>query len=167
MIYWSRRKLLKAIDVKQVRQAIEEAETQTSGEIRVSLSGHFTGNLRRTAERAFARLGIHRTRERNGILFFIVPSRRRFVILGDVGIHANVGQPFWDHLAESMAEKFHDGAFTEGLIQGIREAGARLAEHFPCEPSTDINELSDEIDVGDCRDHAKGEDEEEEKDEGS
>lgn len=119
MKYWTRRRLLKAIDVIRVRQAIEEAETQTSGEIRVSLSRHFRGNLRRTAERAFARLGMHRTRERNGILFFIVPSRRRFVIFGDAG---------------------------------IREAGARLAEHFPYEPRADINELPDDVDIPDTKD---------------
>ena len=55
--------------------------------------------MRRVAERAFEKLGMARTRQRNAILFFVVPSRRRFAVLGDEGIHAKVGQEFWDAIA--------------------------------------------------------------------
>jgi uncharacterized membrane protein len=147
----SRRKLMKAVDAARVKQAVEEAECQTSGEIRVSVAPFFWGSVRKVAERAFARLGMTHTKERNGILFFIVPARKKFVVLGDVGIHACVGQEFWEGLARLMSDHFRKGEFTEGLVEGIRQAGRGLAEHFPYQGAADVNELPDDVDFGSKR----------------
>src|SRR5512137_95160 len=119
----SRRRLLKAVDVERVKAAIAAAERQTSGEVRVSVARFFWGGVRGAAERAFARLGMARTKDRNGVLFFIVPARKKFVVLGDVGIHAKVGQEFWECVARLMSEHFRKGEFTEGLVAAIGEAG--------------------------------------------
>jgi uncharacterized membrane protein len=143
-----RRKLKALIDEEAVKRAIEGAEGRSSGEIRVSVSTFFWGNVRRAAEAAFTRLGMDRTARRNGVLFFVVPSRRTFVVLGDEGIHAKVGQEFWDSVAAAMSERFKAGDFTGGLVHGITEAGRRLAEHFPSLGARDQNELSDEVDFG-------------------
>jgi len=148
MSFMHRRKLIKSIDTERIEKAIREAEKQTSGEIRVSIALFFWGKIRPAAEKAFSRLGMTNTRDRNGILFFIVPSRRRFVVLGDEGIHAKVGQEFWERIAAAMSEQFRKGEFTEGLIKGIQEAGERLAAHFPYSQVKDISELSDKIDFG-------------------
>ena len=145
MLGAGRRKLLKTIDQERVIVAIREAERRTSGEVRVSVSPFFWGSVRRVAERAFARLGMSATRDRNGILFFIVPARRRFTVLGDEGIHARVGQDFWDALAALLSEHFRKGEFTEGLVRAIEAAGEKLAEHFPYDALTDVNELPDKI----------------------
>jgi uncharacterized membrane protein len=144
----SRRKLMRAVDPDRIRAAIAAAEKETSGEIRVSVSRFFWGQVRRVAERAFVRLGVSRTRDRNGVLFFIVPGRRKFVVLGDAGIHAKVGQEFWDCVAGKMSDHFKKGEFTEGLVAGIGEAGRELAAHFPYDASTDVNELPDDVDFG-------------------
>ena len=144
----TRKSLLRAIDAGRIEEAIRQAERRTSGEIRVSVSRFFWGDVRRVAGRAFDRLGMTATRQRNGILFFIVPSRRRFVILGDEGIHAKVGQEFWEGVAAAVSEHLRDGDFTLGLVHGIETVGEQLALHFPFDPTTDANELSDEIDVG-------------------
>ena len=146
MSFLLRRALIKRLDVDRIRQAIADAEKQTSGEIRVSVAPFFWGKVRPVAERAFRRLGLRNTRQRNGILFFIVPARRRFVVLGDEGIHAKVGQEFWDRLAAVMSDHFRKGEFTDGLIEGIGEAGFGLASHFPYDPATDKNELPDDVD---------------------
>jgi uncharacterized membrane protein len=143
-----RAKLRKLIDEKAVKEAIEEAERQSSGEIRVSVSTFFWGDVRRTAEKAFARMGMDRTAERNGVLFFIVPSRKKFVVLGDQGIHDKVGQEFWDAVAAAVSERFKRGDFTGGLTHGITEAGRQLVEHFPNQGPRDVNELSDDVDFG-------------------
>jgi uncharacterized membrane protein len=144
-----RRRLMKQIDQRQVLEAIASAEQATSGEIRVSVSHFFWGSVRHAAERAFTRLNMTTTRERNGILFFIVPARRRFAVIGDTGIHEKVGQDFWDSLAEEMSAHFRDGDFSGGLAHAIAEAGKQLAVHFPYDRATDVNELPDEIDFGD------------------
>jgi len=148
MISRSRRALLKCIDREKVLTAIRDAERRTSGEIRVSVSRFFWGNVRKVADRAFARLGVSGTRDRNGILLFIVPSRRSFTVLGDEGIHARVGQEFWDGLAAILSEEFRKGAFTEGLVRAIAAAGDKLAVHFPYDAANDVNELPDDVDFG-------------------
>jgi uncharacterized membrane protein len=148
MAIMHRRRLFELLDGELVRKAIAEAEKRTSGEIRVSVARFFWGRVHPVAERAFRRLGMANTRQRNGILFFIVPARKRFVVLGDEGIHAQVGQDFWDGIAAGLAEHFRKGEFTEGLEAGIRAAADSLAVHFPYEPATDVNELPDDIDTG-------------------
>jgi len=147
MAVMHRRKLIKIIDPERIQRAIQSAEKMTSGEIRVSVSRFFWGRIRPAAERAFTRLGMAKTKDRNGILFFIVPARRRFVVLGDEGIHAKVGPDFWKDLAEAMSADFKKGRFQKGLINGIEEAGKRLSTHFPYNPRTDKNELPDDVDL--------------------
>ncbi len=148
MTVHTRRQLMKTIDIDRVKAAVAEAERATSGEVRVSVARYFWGPVRPAAEHAFARLGMSKTKDRNGILFFIVPARKKFVVLGDEGIHAKVGQEFWDCVAGLMADHFRKGEFTEGLVRAIGEAGRQLAEHFPYDASYDINELADDVDFG-------------------
>ncbi|MCX6572614.1 MAG: TPM domain-containing protein [Candidatus Aminicenantes bacterium] len=148
MTVHSRRKLMKTVDVSLVKAAVAAAERATSGEVRVSVARFFWGSVRRASERAFARLGVARTKDRNGILFFIVPARKKFVVLGDEGIHAKVGQEFWYCVAGKMSGHFKKGEFTEGLVEAIGEAGRELAAHFPYDAATDVNELADDVDFG-------------------
>jgi len=148
MAFISQHKLLDLIDDDRIKAAIAASEKQTSGEIRVSVSRFFWGSVRSAADKAFTRLGMHGTRDRNGVLFFIVPSRHRFVVLGDEGIHLKVGQEFWDKLAAAMSGDFKAGKFNEGLIRGITECGRLLAVHFPYQGARDVNELPDDIDFG-------------------
>ena len=149
MAILSQKKLLDLIDDDRIKAAIAAAERQTSGEIRVSVSRYFWGSVRRAADKAFTRMGMRATRDRNGILFFVVPSRRAFAIIGDEGIHQKVGQEFWEKLVAAMSEDFKAGKFNEGLIQAIAEAGRSLGAHFPYAGEKDVNELTDDIDFGD------------------
>lgn len=142
----TRKGLLRAVDTERIRAAIRAAEQRTSGEIRVSVSRFFWGDIERVADRAFARLGMTATRQRNAVLFFIVPSRRRFAVIGDEGIHAKVGPDFWKTVADAVSTRFREGDFTGGLVRGIETVGEELAHHFPFDPATDVNELPDDVD---------------------
>ena len=146
--FMTRKGLMRAIDSARIEEAIRAAELRTSGEIRVSVSRFFWGDVTRVADRTFDRLGMAATRDRNGILFFIVPARRRFVVLGDEGIHAKVGQEFWEGVVAAVSEHLRHGDFTVGLVRGIEAVGEQLATHFPYDSETDTNELSDGIDFG-------------------
>jgi uncharacterized membrane protein len=86
------------------------------------------------------------TRQRNAVLFFIVPSRRRFAIIGDEGIHAKVGPEFWESTAAVVSGRFRQGDFTAGIVEGIEKVSEQLASHFPFDPAADVNELSDDVD---------------------
>jgi uncharacterized membrane protein len=147
-MWWlSRKRFARHFDHDRVKGAIQEAERETSGQIVVSVSPYFLGSVQRAAERAFARLGVARTRHRNGVLFFVVPGRRQFVVLGDVAIHQKLGPEFWDGVTQKVSRRFRDGDMNDGLVDGIREVGRRLAEQFPRAGIADVNELSDEPDV--------------------
>ncbi|HKA90676.1 MAG TPA: TPM domain-containing protein, partial [Haliangiales bacterium] len=135
------------VDGERVKRAIEEAERATSGEIVVSVAPFFLGDVRRAAERAFDRLGLHRTRERNGVLLFVVPARRRLYILGDEGIHGKVGQEFWERIAAEVSRRLGEGDPTGALVDCVGAVGRELALHFPARPGDNPNELPDEPDM--------------------
>jgi uncharacterized membrane protein len=138
------RKFLSKLDSDRIVAAIADAEKRSSGEIRVHITRRKPDNLEERARRRFELLGMTRTAERNGVLFYVAPNLRRFQILGDSGIHEKCGDVFWKETAAGMEEHFRRGEFTEGLIHGIAKAGALLAEHFP-RTDADANELPDEV----------------------
>ena len=141
------RKLLRQIDQIKIREAIERAEKRTSGEIRVSVAPAFWGDVEKAARKAFVRLGMTKTKEHNGVLFFVVPARRKFVVLGDEGIHQKVGQEFWHRVVKVVSDEFRKSEFTEGLLRGIDEVGEQLAAYFPYDAKTDADELPDDVDI--------------------
>ena len=63
--------------------------------------------------------------------FFVVPSRRKFAVVGDAGAHERLGQDAWNGLATLVERHFRGGDPTAALIAGIEDAGRLLAEHFP------------------------------------
>ena len=138
--------MLRIIDASRVKKAIVAAEHMTSGEIAVSVSRAFWGSVEKAAQKAFVRLRVTQTREHNGVLIFVVPARRRFVVLGDSGIHERVGQEFWERVAAQLSEHFRSGNFTEGLVRAIEEIGTQLAAHFPYQADSDVDELPDDVD---------------------
>jgi uncharacterized membrane protein len=134
------------IDVSAVEQAVREAERRTTGEVRVALSRfYFWGDVRRAAARAFDRLGMRRTRDRNGVLIFVAPWRRRFAIVGDEALGGRVAPDFWRGLADDLGQAFRAGDGTGGLARAIAAVGDQLARHFPAEPGDNPNELPDTV----------------------
>ncbi len=140
----TRRGLYRAIDKDRVQQAIAAAEAKTSGEVRVAVSPLFWGNVRKVADRAFDRLGMRATDERNGVLLFVVPSRRRFVVLGDIAIHEKVHPGFWDEVAEEVSHHFRNSDYTGGIVAALERLSNELANHFP-RRSDDVNELPNAV----------------------
>ncbi len=147
-MWWlMRNRFARGVDGERIQRAIEDAERSTSGEIVVSVSPFFLGSVRRAAERAFDRLGLRRTRERNGVLLFVVPGRRQLFILGDEGIHGKVGQEFWERVAAAVSRRLGDGDPTGALVDGVGAVGRELAQHFPARPGDNPNELPDKPDM--------------------
>jgi uncharacterized membrane protein len=133
--------------VRLVENAIKEAEHNTSGEIRVHMETEIKGDVLDRAAYLFEYLGMHKTAQRNGVLFYLATKSRKFAILGDAGINAKVPAGFWDQIKAAMEMAFAEGKFAEGLAEGIISAGNQLKEHFPYQKD-DVNELSDEISFG-------------------
>jgi uncharacterized membrane protein len=130
-----------------ISSAIQNAENQTSGEIRVHLEKTCSGNVLDRAARVFSDLEMHKTELRNGVLFYLAYEDRKFAILGDAGINSVVHEDFWDGIKVKMQSKFRSGHFLEGLCEGVELAGSQLKSSFP-RADDDKNELSDKISFG-------------------
>ena len=124
--------------------SIKEAENETSGEIRVHIETSCSGDVLDRAAWIFKKLGMHKTAERNGVLFYLAVRNRKFAIIGDAGINAKVPDGFWDKVKELLEKHFKEEKFSEGLVKGLLLAGLQLKEHFP-HLKDDVNELADEI----------------------
>jgi uncharacterized membrane protein len=126
--------------------AIRQAEKRTSGEIRVHVEQHCPdGDPIKQAVEVFGRLGMHQTKERNGVLFYLALTDRKFAVIGDKGINAKVPTDFWASTKDLMRTHFAAGDYVGGLSQGIERAGLQLRQYFPHTGANDTNELSDEI----------------------
>lgn len=125
-------------------KAIQEAERNTSGEIRVHLENHCKINVLDRAAEVFGTIGMHETTLRNGVLFYLAMKDHQFAILGDSGINEKVPEHFWEDIRDFMVGKFREGKYVEGLSEGIKMAGQQLKKHFPYQ-ANDRNELSDDI----------------------
>jgi uncharacterized membrane protein len=127
-----------------ILEAVREAEENTSGEIRVHIETNCKGDVLDRAAWIFGKLGMNKTVERNGVLFYLAVEDRKFAIIGDAGINAKVPDGFWDEIKGLLSKEFKTGRFTEGLSESIKMAGKQLKSHFPHQKD-DVNELSDEI----------------------
>jgi uncharacterized membrane protein len=133
------------LDHDRIVAAIGDAEGKSSGEIRVFVQrGELEGDPLVAAQKKFHQLRMDATKERNGILIFVLPRARKFAVIGDEGMHKKCGPEFWQQLVESMREHFKREEFTDALVEAIETVGQLLAQHFP-KQGGDRNELSDQV----------------------
>jgi uncharacterized membrane protein len=137
---------LQKLDDAAIAEAIQAAERQTSGEIRVFVTSR---NVRgdsvvKQAAARFEKLGMTATRDRNAVLLYFVPRAHQFAIIGDRGIHEKCGETFWQDVALNIHEKFMTGHFTDAIVGAIKTTGEVLARYFP-RSSDDRNELPNEL----------------------
>jgi uncharacterized membrane protein len=138
------RHFIAKLDRQLIETAIQQAELKTSGEIRVVIHRKPVDDAVAKARHEFVRLGMPKTRHRNAVLLFVAPASQAFAIIGDEGVHAKCGDPFWAEVAAVMQKNFRDGNHTAAIIEGIERAGALLAAHFPHEPG-DANQLPNRV----------------------
>ena len=130
-----------------VIEAIQQAEKNTSGEIRVHIENHTEKPPLERAQEVFHVLGMDATAARNGVLFYIGIKTRTFAIIGDEGIDKAVENDFWDCTKDVVLSHFKENRIKEGLDEGILRAGDRLKQYFPFNDD-DKNALPDTISRG-------------------
>jgi uncharacterized membrane protein len=138
---------LSKTDEQEVVEAIQKAELNTSGEIRIHIEGKATKDAYERALDVFNELKMHQTEQRNGVLIYVAAEDKKFVICGDEGINNVVADDFWDCTRDTIAEDFKKGNFKDGIVAGILNAGIQLKQFFPWQ-TDDENELSNEISKG-------------------
>jgi uncharacterized membrane protein len=129
---------------------IKEAESKTSGEIRVFMEHHceYMDALHR-AQELFKHLSMEKTVARNAILIYVAITDKQFALYGDKAIHEKAGgAEFWKGAAAKLTGHLRKKQLVEGICNCIHELGTELTTHFPYDPSIKKNELPDEIVFG-------------------
>ena len=138
---------LTAQEEQEIVEAIQTAEKNTSGEIRIHIEKTTSIDAFDRALEVFHLLGMDKTKLKNGVLIYLAVKDKSFVICGDEGINDVVENDFWDTTKDTMVAHFKQGDFKQGLIDGILKAGKQLETYFPYQEG-DENELSNEISKG-------------------
>jgi uncharacterized membrane protein len=139
------KEFLSKLDHDRIMDSIRDAESKTSGEIRVFIQrGRFNGDPLSVARKKFERLGMYKTRARNAVLIFVAPRAQKFAVVGDRAIHEKCGEQFWQHTVDEMRVHFQNDKFSHALTGAINEIGNVLATHFP-RKSANANELPDDV----------------------
>jgi uncharacterized membrane protein len=139
------REFLNKLEHARIVHAIHEAESNTSGEIRVFIQrGKLKSDPLVAAQKKFHQLRMHKTRESNAVLIFVAPRAHKFAVVGDKAIHEKCGDEFWQCVVNGMRTHFQNEKFNDALVEAIKEIGKLLAAHFPETPGN-ANEVPDEI----------------------
>jgi len=136
-------------DLLLISNSIREAEKTTSGEIRISIKEKKPflkrkKSIHELAKEEFFRLGMDKTRDKTGILIYLLLSEKQFHILADSGINEMVEKNTWHKIKDEMQRMFRQGFFSDGIILGVREVGEILTRHFPIKED-DTNELPNTV----------------------
>lgn len=134
------------VDTVKIEQAISHLEQKTSAELRVVIERRakkYHSALAR-AEQLFEELDMQKTVERNGILLYLSFKPHYIAIVGDTGIHAKVGNEFWQSVYDAMKIQCQQGNYTQAICLGIQQAEQQLTKYFPIK-ADDVNELPNEV----------------------
>lgn len=136
-------------ELLRISNKVKEKEEATAGEICVSIkeklsSAQMKKSLRQLAEEEFFHRGVSNTRDKTGILIFILLEKRRFYILADEGINNKVAVDTWEGIKDEMQQMFFKGNFSKGIINAVEKVGNILRTYFPVKPD-DKNELPNRV----------------------
>ena len=133
-----------------IEAAVATSETRHSGELRFVVEGPLPAaallagqTSRQRAVDLFAQLRVWDTEDNSGVLIYLQLVDRKVEIVADRGIHARVGQGFWEAVCGRLQAEFGAGRFEAGALAAIGEITEALATHFPPR-STNPNELPDQ-----------------------
>jgi uncharacterized membrane protein len=150
---WASRVFSRA-DLDTIAAAVDAAERQTAGEIRVHIERRVPGVRAATpddtlarARDVFAALRMHETALHAGVLIYLALDDHGLAIVGDEGIHRRVGDVGWEGIRDRMVERLRAGAARDAVLQAVADVGAVLAREFPRRPD-DVDELPDDVSLG-------------------
>lgn len=133
------------VDTQQIEQAISHLEHSTSAELRVVIERKIKKvTALDRANQLFEQLKMRETAQRNGVLIYLCLQSRLIAVVGDDGIHQQVGEDFWQSVYATMRQHCQQGNFTQAIVEAIQQVEEPLTAHFPIQPD-DVNELPNEV----------------------
>lgn len=134
-------------DVRWVEQAIERAETVTSCELRVHVENRPEPLVRARLDELFDKLGMRRTRLRNGVLLCVGTGAREVHLMADAGILEVADARALQGIARRTADAIDAQGLVPGLSSAVVTAAEQLAGWFPIQRD-DVDELPNSISFG-------------------
>jgi uncharacterized membrane protein len=130
-----------------IEEAIAASEKTHRAEIRVAievaLDVRCLLRVRSARERAlevFAELGVWNTRERNGVLIYVLLAERDVEIIADSGFEGRIEESEWLRVCTLIEREFAAGRWRDGVLRGVEAVSALLAREFPGAGPSNPNE---------------------------
>lgn len=96
----------------------------------------------RRAQAAFVGLGVHRTRERTGVVVLLDEAEGRVALVYDTGVEGAVARGTLDGVRYGDGPDGRCLAGLQPVLDGLRELGRLLASGLPADPTDNPEELS-------------------------
>ncbi len=95
------------------------------------------------ARQIFGQLRVWDTEHNSGVLLYVLLAEHRIEIVVDRGIAARVVTAEWAAICTLMRDRYADGQWREGTVDGIAATHALLLKHFPGNDKPNPDELPD------------------------
>lgn len=136
----------------QVLEAIRQAESDTTGEIRVFIESRckYVDAYDRAKE-VFFQLEMEQTIHRNAVLVYLATKDQQIALCADQDIFekTKLDHQFWLQLIQDAKLFFQNDELGNGIAHIILKLGKVLHTHYPLGDSENPNELPDDIIFGD------------------
>jgi uncharacterized membrane protein len=121
-----------------IEEAVAASEQKHRAEIRVviemTLDVHALWRSRTVRDRAlevFAEHAVAKTRERNGVLIYVLLAECAVEIVADSGFDGRVAAEEWERVCTAIKQEFARGRYRDGILVGIEQATTLLVRAFP------------------------------------
>jgi putative membrane protein len=92
----------------------------------------------------FVSLGLHRTRDRTGVLLYASLAEHRAEVFADDGIYAKAPPEVWNEVVDLLVAGLRRGSPADGFVAAVERTGQILAACLPPR-GDDANELPDAL----------------------
>ena len=130
-----------------IERAVAASEARHRGQIRFAIEGALDVQaLRRhetprdRAHEVFAELRVWDTRERNGVLIYILIAERDVEIVADRGFDGRVTADEWQAVCAAIENAYSEGRWRDGALLGIDAITQLLVREFPRTGAPDVDE---------------------------
>jgi uncharacterized membrane protein len=133
----------------QMVNAIQQAERNTSGEVRVFIESkcNYVDAVDRARE-IFFNLKMEQTKDRNAVLLYMALDDHQLALFADEGIYQRLGKEYWNAEVKKIIADFKKDDYAKGICTIVTDIGQALQTEFPYDNKGDKNELPDEIIFG-------------------
>ena len=133
---------------QMIAHAIQQAELQTSGEVRVFVESkcNYVNAIDRAKE-IFDKLNMHKTENKNAVIVYVALKHKQLAIFADDGIYKKTGVQFWNDELNLMIDYFKNENIVDGITKVVEHIGEALKTHFPFQRN-DTNELPNDVVFG-------------------